>query len=73
MYVPASIDIHDEKLPKELLSLGERIAEHVRDVWAERRISEGRRYRKARNPETKVPLQREKEYDRRTAFETLKK
>lgn len=82
MYVPASIDTHDVKLSEELLSLTERIAEHGRDVWAERRISEGWRYGKVRNPETKVTAllapyngfsEKEKEYDRRTALETLKK
>jgi len=81
VYVPAPIDTHDVELPEELLSLTERIAEHVHDVWAEGRISEGWRYGKVKNTETKVtPLlvpynelpESEKEYDRRTALETLK-
>lgn len=80
-YKPVPVDTSDIVLPKELLMLIEKIAENVHDVWAAGRISEGWIYGNVKGPEKKTtPLlipydelpDREKEYDRNTALETLK-
>jgi len=79
--MPSSIDTSDIRLSPELLELTEQIAAHVHDVWAAGRIAEGWRYGPERNDERKehpclVPYkelpEQEKEYDRKTATETLK-
>lgn len=81
MYTPKPIDTSDVKLPEELISLVERIAENVHDTWAEGRINEGWTYGETRNDALKqhpclVPYNElsdsEKAYDRNTAMETLK-
>ena len=81
MYEPKPIDTRDVVLPKELLSLTEKIAENVHDVWALGRISEGWKYGEKKDADKKVtPLLvpystlpgSEKEYDRNSALETLK-
>ncbi|MBR2176546.1 MAG: Ryanodine receptor Ryr [Clostridia bacterium] len=81
MYTPKPIDTSDIQLSRELLELREKIAENVHDVWAAGRIAEGWTYGEKKDPEKKVtPLlipygelpESEKEYDRNTAFETLK-
>ena len=81
MYNPKPVDTSDIFLPKELLALTERIAENVHDVWAAGRIAEGWTYGEKKDAEKKTtPLlipydelpESEKEYDRNTAFETLK-
>lgn len=81
MYEPKPIDTSDVNLPEELVALTERIAENVHDVWAAGRISEGWTYGEERNVNKKttpflVPYDQlpesEKDYDRNTAFETLK-
>ena len=81
MYRPEPIDTKDIKLPEELLALTEKIAENVHDVWAQGRIAEGWTYGEVKDPEKKTtPLlvpyselaESEKDYDRNTAFETLK-
>ena len=68
-------------LPEELLDLGEEIAENVHKVWADGRIREGWSYGPERSDAKKetptlVPYaslpEFEKDYDRRTAFETLR-
>lgn len=80
-YVPAPVDTTGVVLPEEVISLGEKIAENVHDVWAVGRINQGWTYGKVRDDEKKqhpclVPYSElsdsEKEYDRNTAFETLK-
>lgn len=81
MYSPKPIDTSDVSLPEELFSLTEKIAENVHEVYAKSRIEEGWVYGEYRddvkktNP-TLVPYnelpESEKEYDRNTAFETLK-
>ena len=80
-YNPNPVDTSDVELPKELLKLTERIAENVHDTWAVGRISEGWTYGEKKDAEKKTtPLlipydelpESEKEYDRNTAFETLK-
>lgn len=81
MYRPNPIDTSDIVLPESLLALTEKIAENVHDVWALGRIAEGWVYGEKKNAELKVtPLlvpyseldESEKEYDRRTALESLK-
>ena len=81
MYKPTPIDTADVTLPDELLALTEQIAENVHDVWAASRIKEGWTYGETRDSAAKttpclVPYcelpEIEKEYDRNTAFETLK-
>ena len=81
MYNPKPVDTSDISLPEELLALTERIAENVHDVWAAGRIGEGWTYGEKKDAEKKTtPLlipydqlpESEKEYDRNTAFETLK-
>ncbi len=81
MYTPKPIDTNDVTLPDELLSLTEKIAENVHDVWAAGRISEGWVLGDTKDTEKKTtPLlvpyallsESEKAYDRNTALETLK-
>lgn len=81
MYHPNPIDTHDVALNEELLQLTERIAGNVHDVWAKQRLSEGWTFGPARNDALKttpclVPYdelpESEKEYDRRTAMETIR-
>lgn len=81
MYKPKPIDTNDIVLSKELLKLTEKIAEHVHDVWATGRIQEGWTYDLKKDGDAKTtPLlvpynelpDEEKEYDRKTALETLK-
>ncbi len=81
MYTPKPIDTSKITLPEELLELTERIAENVHDNWAVGRIAEGWTYGEERDDKEKktpclVPYgelsDSEKEYDRRTALETLR-
>lgn len=81
MYEPKPIETKDILLPEELLSLTEKIAENVHDVWALGRIKEGWIYGEKKDAEKKTtPLlvpyhelpESEKEYDRNTALETIK-
>lgn len=68
-------------LPERLSPLIETLAERVHDVWARRRLDEGwthgpRRDDDARTHPSLVPYgelpESEKEYDRRTALETIR-
>lgn len=81
MYEPKPIDTSDVVLSEEILSLTEKIAENVHDVWAVGRISEGWMYGTEKNMEKKITpalvpyselSESEKDYDRNTALETLK-
>lgn len=81
MYEPKPLDTSGIILDEELIRLTERLAENVHDVWARRRISEGWAYGEVKDSNAKttpclVPYselpEEEKEYDRRTALETLK-
>src|SRR5580704_5193338 len=80
-YQPRPIDTSHIKLNVSLLPLTEKLAESIHDVWAAGRIREGWSHGPSRddvrktNP-TLVPYgelpESEKEYDRKTATETLK-
>ena len=80
-YEPVPIDTSRVVLSPELEALAERLAEHVHDLWAEARFSEGwtrgpRRDDQARTHPGLVPYaqltEEEKAYDRRTALGTLR-
>ena len=80
-YIPKPVDVSDIELSEELIDLTEKIAENVHDVWSEGRIAQGWTYGKERSdalkqspcliPYSELP-ESEKEYDRRTALNTLK-
>ena len=81
MYKPKPVDTSKVVLPKDLNALVEIIAKNVHEVWSEERIKEGWTYGPVRDDIKKttpclVPYEElpenEKEYDRKTAFETLK-
>lgn len=81
MYQPKPVDTSKIVLPDEIMALAERIAENVHENWAKGRIAEGWTYGEKRDDEKKttpclVPYadlpEIEKEYDRNTAFETLR-
>ncbi len=81
MYTPKPIDTTKIQLPADLLELTEKIAENVHENWSKGRIAEGWTYSETRDDVKKttpclVPYseltESEKEYDRKTALETLK-
>ena len=81
MYKPEPIDLTNIELPKDLNALVEIVAKNVHEVWASERIKEGWTYGPIRDDKNKttpclVPYdelpESEKEYDRLTAFQTLK-
>lgn len=81
MYTPKPIDTSAVKLGSDLTALTEKIAENVHEVWAQGRIAQGWHYGSERNDKEKttpclVPYselpESEKDYDRNTAFETIK-
>ena len=81
MYKPQPIDTSEVVLPNDLIELTEQIAENVHEVWSQNRINDGWKYGEVRNDANKetpclVPYRElsesEKEYDRKTAFETIK-
>jgi hypothetical protein len=80
-YNPKPIDTSKIEIPESLEELTEKIAEHIHDVWACKRIAEGWSYGPARNDEDKKHpdlvhyselTESEKDYDRATAIETIK-
>ena len=81
MYNPQPADTKDIELDSELVELTEKIARNVHDVWARGRIEDGWKYGPVRDDVKKetpclVPYEmlseQEKEFDRRTAMESLK-
>ena len=80
-YTPHPEDTSDVKLSEDLLKLTEKIAENVHEVWSEGRISDGWTWGEGRDdakrqtpclvPYSELP-EREKDFDRMTAMETLK-
>ena len=80
-YVPKPILTKDIQLPESIRELSEMLAENAHDHWALQRLSEHWTYGPKRDDANKkhpclVPYcelpESEKEYDRRTALETLK-
>ena|SRR5687767_12789081 len=80
-YVPKPIPTAHVTLPKRIRELSEILAENTHDNWAQQRLSDGWSYGPTRDDVAKkhpclVPYDElpdsEKEYDRRTALETLK-
>lgn len=80
-YIPCPADTSRVELPEDLSELTERMARNVHEVWAQTRIQQGWSYgpeqddRKKHHP-CLVPYdelsESEREYDRKTALETLK-
>ena len=80
-YTPNPLDTSAVVLPEALLGLLERLAENTHEVWAAQRMNDGWTYGPKRDDANKhhpclVPYsdlpESEKEYDRKTAGETLK-
>lgn len=80
-YIPRPADTSEITLASELTELIEAMAMNVHEVWATSRIAEGWQYGDTRDdarkqhpclmPYNELP-ENEKEYDRKTAVETLK-
>jgi hypothetical protein len=80
-YQPHPIDTSKVVLAPEISDLTELLAKNAHDNWAKQRKSEGWRYGQKRDDSRKehpclVPYEQlpesEKEYDRKTAMETIK-
>lgn len=80
-YDPKPLDLSDVLLDDDLLDLTETIAENTHEIWASERKKEGWSYGAERNDALKqnpdmVPYsdlpESEKDYDRKTAFDTLR-
>lgn len=80
-YIPQPADTKDVVLPEELNELAEIIAKNVHEVWSAGRMKDGWTYGEERSDAEMthpclVPYEEltevEKEYDRKTAFETLR-
>ena len=80
-YIPSPIDLSKVELPNDISSLVELIAKNVHEVWADARVKEGVIYGEHKDSIKKttpclVPYEElpeeEKEYDRKTALETIK-
>lgn len=80
-YNSKPIDTSAVELSDDLLDLTEQIAENVHEVWSACRIAEGWTYGEKRDDKLKqtpclIPYsdlpESEKEYDRKTALNTLK-
>ena len=81
MYTPKPVNTDNIVLSEDLLTLTEKIAENVHDVWALNRINQGWKYGEKRDdglkttpclvPYSELP-EEEKVYDRETALGTLK-
>lgn len=80
-YRPKPLDTSHVVLSPELQALTERLAENAHDNWAAQRLQDGWTWGSSRDDEKKThPMlvaygelpESEKQYDRRTAMETLK-
>lgn len=80
-YRPHPVSTEGVRLSEEIEQLAERIAENVHEVWAAARMAEGWTWGEQRDDTRKlhpclIPYDQlpesEKEYDRKTALETLK-
>lgn len=80
-YEPHPIDTSEVQLDKEILELTEKLAKNTHEMWAQERKAKGWTYGDERDDAQKkhpslVPYEEltddEKEFDRKTAIETLK-
>lgn len=80
MYQPKPINTTAVRLPPDIIALTERLAEHIHDVWSQRKIREGWQLGPT-DPETKKHAslisyqelsESEKDYDRATAMEAIR-
>ncbi len=80
-YKPTPIDTSAIKLPPDVVELTEQLAENAHEVWAQERLRQGWSHGPERDDAKKkhpclVPYaelpEHEKEYDRKTAMETLR-
>lgn len=80
-YKPQPLKTETIKLPEEIYTLQEQLAENIHEVWAQQRFQQGWSYGPERNDLKKehpnlVPYnqltEEDKDYDRNTAMETLK-
>lgn len=80
-YQPSPLDTDGVILPQSLLELTEKLAENVHENWAKARLADGWIYGEIRDDAKKttpclVPYdelpEEEREYDRRTALETIR-
>lgn len=80
-WVPAPVDTSGVVLPPEVAALAERLARNTHENWASQRLSDGWRWGPSRDDARRehpclVPYdalpEAEKDYDRRTALETLR-
>ncbi len=81
LYKPDPLNLENVQLPESLEALMEKIAKNVHENWAQLRVSEGWTYGKKRDSDKKTTPclvayedlpEEEKEYDRKTAEQTLK-
>lgn len=80
-YVPSPVDTSSVKLPDELKSLTELLAENAHEVWAQTRLNQGWSFGETRDDANKkhpclIPYkdlpENEKNFDRNTAMETVR-
>ena len=80
-YNPQPLNTDQTVLPPELTEITELLAKNTHEVWARQRLAEGWKYGKERNDKRKehpclIPYEElpenEKNYDRNTAFETIR-
>lgn len=81
MYIPKPENTDDVVLDRDIIALSENLARNTHEVWSAGRIADGWKYGETRDDKKKLhPClieydklpEEEKEYDRRTAMETLK-
>ena len=81
MYMPKPVNTDDVVLDDDIIALSEELAKNTHEVWSAGRIADGWSYGETRNDEKKLHpclieyeklSEEEKDYDRRTALETLK-
>lgn len=81
MYIPKPADTSQIEIPEEIMMDGEVIAKNTHEVWAKGKLEEGYSYGDTCDPirkthsclkEYELLTETEKDYDRRTAFETIK-
>jgi hypothetical protein len=80
LYQPQPINTSAVRLPPDIIALTERLAEHIHDVWSQKKIREGWQLgptdAASRMHASLVPYlelsESEKDYDRATAMEAIR-